>query len=264
LWLRRRGYPFTTSYHTRFPEYVAARGLLPLAWGYRFERWFHGAAERTLVGTRSLIAELRSEGVGRALVHWPRGVDAELFSPERANASLAPAPRPVWLSVGRIAVEKSLADFLALDLPGTKVVVGDGPDRAELERRFPEARFLGYRFGPDLASLYASADCFVFPSRTETFGNVILEALASGLPVAATSAPGPVDLIEEGVNGSVQTPLLEACWAALRCSRAAARRSALRYSWEASHERFVSHLAPIPARPDAPSFTSAGAAAVPS
>jgi glycosyltransferase involved in cell wall biosynthesis len=163
-----------------------------------------------------------------------------------------------------VAVEKSLDAFLALDLPGTKIVIGDGPDRAELERRFPAARFLGYRFGEDLAAHYASADCFVFPSRTETFGNVVLEALASGLPVAATPSPGPIDLIEEGVSGSVRGDLLDACWTALRCSRSSARSAARLHSWEACHDRFVAHLAPIAARADAPSLTSSGAAAVPS
>ena len=246
IWVRtslaRRGLRFTTSFHTRFPEYLNARAPVPLDWGYAFERWFHSAAYHTLVGTRSLIGELTDRRVGRRLVHWPRGVDTELFAPVKRRADLYTGPRPIWLYVGRIAVEKSLDDFLKLPLPGTKVVVGDGPAREELQRCFPEAQWLGYRFGEELAAHYASADCFVFPSRTETFGNVILEAMASALPVAAVPAPGPLDLIEDGVNGALGHDLEAACRRALGGTPGGPRETALRYTWGASHARFFAHL----------------------
>lgn len=242
MWLGRRGHRFTTSFHTRFPEYVAARLPVPLAAGYAFERWFHGAAEHTLVGTRSLIGELLGRRVGRRLVHWPRGVDTELFHPGRRRLDVLPFPRPVWLHVGRIAVEKSIEKFLELDLPGTKVVVGDGPARPELEARFPRAIWRGWRRGEELAEHFAAADCFVFPSRTDTFGNVLLEAMASGLPVAAVPAPGPIDLVQEGVNGALDDDLGAACRRALTASSQAARRVAEGYGWTAAHERFRAHL----------------------
>ena len=245
LWLARCGVPFTTSFHTRFPEYLRARLPVPLAWGYAFERWFHGAARQTLVGTRSLMQELERRRVGRRLVHWPRGVDTELFHPDRRSEGVYAFRRPVWLHVGRIAVEKRIEDFLELPLPGTKVVVGDGPAREELQRRFPQAVWRGWRFGQDLAEHFASADCFVFPSRSETFGNVLLEALASGLPVAAVPAPGPLDLVEEGLSGALDERLLDACLRARACSPEEARRAALRYSWAASHERFQASLVPL-------------------
>jgi glycosyltransferase involved in cell wall biosynthesis len=245
LWMRRRGLRFTTSFHTRFPEYLHARFPIPLAWGYHIERWFHGRAEQTLVGTLSLIRELRDKGVGRRLVHWPRGVDTDFFSPARRRDDVYALPRPIWLYVGRVAYEKRLQDFLELPLPGSKVVVGDGPCRADLQRHFPDAIWRGFRFGEDLAAHFASADCFVFPSHTETFGNVLLEALASGLPVASVPAPGPIDLIEEGVNGAIAGTLLEACKRALRCGREQARASAQRYTLRASHNLFRSHLVPV-------------------
>lgn len=246
VWLARHQVPFTTSFHTRFPEYVSARLPVPVSWGYAVERWFHQAAERTLVGTRSLIRELEEKRIGRQLVHWPRGVDAEAFHPDRADASVYQAlPRPIWLYVGRVAVEKSLDDFLKLDLPGTKVVVGDGPEREALARTFRGTVWRGWRHGADLAAHFASADCFVFPSRTETFGNVLLEALASGLPVAAVPSPGPIDLISDGWNGMLSQSLRAACAGAIDCSRRSARESALRYRWSASHELFRGYLAPL-------------------
>lgn len=244
-WLRRRGLRFTTSYHTRFPEYMSARFPIPLSWGYRAERWFHAAAECTFVGTQSLIRELRDQQVGRRLVHWPRGVDGERFHPRRRQSHTYPSAGPVWLYVGRVAPEKNLAEFLDLDLPGTKVVVGDGPARAELQRRYPQVLWRGFRYGDELAAHYASADCFVFPSRTDTFGNVILEALASGLPVAAVPAPGPVDLIRDGVNGALSNDLGEACRRAVRCTPAAARASSQPYTYRATRDRFRAHLVPV-------------------
>jgi glycosyltransferase involved in cell wall biosynthesis len=197
------------------------------------------------VGTQSLIRELEARRVGRRLVHWPRGVDAEAFHPAFRNPGLYPFPRPLWLYVGRVAVEKDLESFLRLRLPGTKLVVGDGPARPELERAYPSAVWRGWRYGADLAAHYASADCFVFPSKTETFGNVLLEAMASGLPVASTHAPGPADLVQDGVNGALGEDLHEACLRALPCSREAARAAALSYGWPASHARFRAHLVPL-------------------
>lgn len=248
-WLRRRNMPFTSSFHTRFPEYIHARFGLPVSLGYCVERWFHRAAEHTFVGTRSLIRELDDRKVGQHLVHWPRGVDTALFSPEKRQDDLyAGLVRPIWLYVGRVAAEKSLSDFLSLPLLGTKVVVGEGPSRAALQRRYPEVVFRGWRFGNDLAAHFASADCFVFPSRTETFGNVILEALASGLPVASVPAPGPIDLLQESVNGAVDEDLLAACQRALRCDPVSARTSTDPFTFRASHEVFRSHLVPLSRR----------------
>jgi glycosyltransferase involved in cell wall biosynthesis len=236
---------FTTSFHTRFPEYLRARLPIPLGVGYAIERWFHGRAVQTFVGTKSLIRELRAKGVGRQLVHWPRGVDTETFNPRHCSAAVFEGlPRPIWLYVGRIAYEKSLEDFLSLPLTGTKVVVGDGPSRPSLQARFPDAQWRGFRFGRELSEHYASADCFVFPSRSETFGNVLLEALASGLPVASVPAPGPIDLIDEGDNGAIDDDLFAACQRAIRCAPERARLSSLAYTVRASHQMFVSNLVP--------------------
>lgn len=244
-WLRRRGLRFTTTFHTRYAEYVSARLPIPLEWGYKLVRWFHARAEHTLVSSPALLRELAARRVGHRLVHWPRGVDSRFFHPTRRRDEVYPLPRPIWLYVGRVAVEKSLEDFLSLPLPGTKVVVGDGPSREPLERRFPEVVWRGYRFGEDLAAHYASADCFVFPSRTETFGNVLLEALASGLPVASVPAPGPIDLVTDGINGAISDDLMAACTRALPCSRERARESIARRTLVAGHEIFRNHLVPL-------------------
>ena len=243
-WLRRRGLRFTTSFHTRYPEYLTARvPWIPVEWGYKLVRWFHREAEHTLVSTRSIVRDLHERRVGRRLVYWPRGVDVSLFNPDRRSSECyAGLPEPIWVYVGRVAVEKSIEDFLALSLPGTKAVVGDGPAREELQRRFPQAVFRGYRYREDLATHYASADYFVFPSRTDTFGNVLLEALASGIPIASVPSPGPDDLLEEGVNGTIDHDLLAACRRLPRCGREGAREVALRYTFRASHELFRSHL----------------------
>jgi glycosyltransferase involved in cell wall biosynthesis len=245
-WMRRRGIRFTTSFHTRYAEYLSARAPVPLEWGYEAVRWFHGRAEHTLVSSVALLRELQDRRVGRRLVHWPRGVDASLFHPRSRRVDVyASLPRPIWLYVGRVAIEKTLEDFLGLPLEGSKVVVGDGPSRQDLHRRFPDVVWRGYQFGGELAAHFASADCFVFPSRTETFGNVILEALASGLPVASVPAPGPVDLVEEGVNGAIDDQLHRACLRALRCSRDRARASIVSRTLRAGHEVFRSHLVPV-------------------
>jgi len=245
-WLRRHGLRFTTSFHTRYAEYLSARTPVPVEWGLKLVRWFHARAEHTLVSSPALLRELAEQRVGRKLVHWPRGVDADRFHPRhRRDEVYAGLPRPIWLYVGRVAVEKSLDEFLGLPLPGTKVMVGDGPSRADLERRYPDTVWRGYRFGDELSAHFASADCFVFPSRTETFGNVILEALASGLPVASVPAPGPIDLVQEGVSGAVDDDLLASCRRAVGCSRELARATILRRTLRAGHDVFRAHLVPL-------------------
>jgi glycosyltransferase involved in cell wall biosynthesis len=233
------GMPFTTSYHTRFPEYLRARVPFPESLSYRWLRRFHNAGAGTLVATPSLADELRNRGFTNVRL-WNRGVDGTLFNPSRRRE--LDLPRPVFLSVGRIAVEKNLASFLSLDLPGTKLVVGDGPDLARLRREHPEAVFLGARFGTELAELYASADVFVFPSRTDTFGMVLLEALASGLPVAAYPVTGPRDIIEQGRSGIMSEDLRGACLGALALSRVDARQRSAAFTWEGCAQLFMSHL----------------------
>ena len=267
-WLRRQGLRFTTSFHTRYAEYLSARAPVPLEWGYQLVRWFHDRAAHTLVSSQSLLDELRARRVGGRLVHWPRGVDATLFHPRHRSASVYEGlPRPIWLYVGRVAVEKNLEDFLDLPLAGTKVIVGDGPSREPLQRRYPDVVWRGYQFGDDLAAHFASADCFVFPSRTETFGNVILEAFASGIPVASVPAPGPIDLVQEGVNGAVDDDLGASCRRAILCSGERARASIVHRTLEAGHDVFRAHLVPVDGAVDALTSRSSrarAAAVVPS
>jgi len=236
-----RKFSFTTSYMTRFPEYVSARMPVPLSWSYAVLRRFHAAAAVTMVSTRSLIEELGNRGFAH-LAMWTRGVDTDLFSPERTVA--IDLPRPIFVSVGRLAVEKNLPAFLALDLPGSKVVIGDGPQASELQRRFPDAHFLGQLQGKTLAAHIAAADVFVFPSLTDTFGVVQLEALACGVPVAAYPVPGPRDVIGRNPVGVLGEDLKSACLAALTISRAACRSFALTQSWERSALQFISHCRP--------------------
>lgn len=231
----KRGRGFTTSYHTKFPEYLAARGPVPMSWSYAYMRRFHNAGLGCMVATASLQAELRARGF-RNLLSWSRGVDHQMFRP-RADADLG-LPRPVFLNVGRIAVEKNVEAFLRLDLPGSKVVVGDGPARPALQKRYPGACFLGALAGETLARAYSAADVFVFPSLTDTFGNVLLEALASGLPVAAYPVTGPRDVITDPRAGVLDENLREAALAALQLSRDAARNFALRFTWEESARMF--------------------------
>jgi len=235
----KRGRGFTTSYHTKFPEYVAARAPLPLAWGYAFMRRFHNAGLGCMVATQSLEVDLAAHGF-RNLMRWPRGVDHALFHP-RPGADLG-FPRPVFLYVGRVAVEKNLEAFLKLDLPGTKVVVGDGPAREHLARDYPQAKFLGVRRGEALGEAYAAADVFVFPSLTDTFGNVILEALASGVPVAAYPVTGPKDVLTDPRAGALDADLGKAALAAFALSREAAREFALGFSWPSSAAIFRDNI----------------------
>ena len=237
--------PYTTSFHTRFPEYVRARfPFIPEETVYRFLRWFHSPATAMMVATPSLKREMEGHGF-RNLRIWSRGVDVERFRPI-PGASLGVAG-PVWLYVGRVAVEKNIEAFLALDLPGTKVVIGDGPARATLERKFPDARFLGQKTGEELARAYAASDVFVFPSRTDTFGLVILEALACGAPVAAYPVQGPLDVVGAAPVAVLDEDLAKACRAALAIPREACRDYALTRSWSACTRQFLSNLAVEPA-----------------
>lgn len=235
----RNGLPFTTSYTTRFPEYIAARFPIPESWSYAVLRHFHSAATVTMVSTVSLMSELRRRGF-QNLGMWTRGVDTELFAPHRSIPH--DLPRPIFLTAGRVAVEKNLEAFLSLDLPGSKVVIGDGPQEAELKQRFPQATFLGLRSGPELAGLMASADVFVFPSLTDTFGVVQLEALACGVPVAAFPVTGPKDVIANNPIGALNEDLRIACLEALKMSREACRAFALTRSWETSARQFIDHV----------------------
>jgi glycosyltransferase involved in cell wall biosynthesis len=242
FYCRKRGLPFTTSFHTRFPEYISARLPIPESWIWSALRTFHGASHAVMAATPALAAELRARGF-RNVVLWPRGVDAQSFHP-RAGADLG-LPRPVFLSVGRVAVEKNLEAFLELDLPGTKVVVGDGPARAALERAYPRAVFLGSRVGEELAQAYAAADVFVFPSKTDTFGLVLLEALASGVPVAAFPVTGPRDVIGNAPVGALRDDLREACLAALKLSLQDCLQFAASQTWEASALAFVNNISQV-------------------
>ncbi|WP_083533156.1 glycosyltransferase family 1 protein [Bosea sp. WAO] len=230
---------FTTSYHTRFPQYVAARWPIPESWSYRFLRRFHAPAAGVMVSTATVEAELREHGFEHIL-RWGRGVDLSLFHP-RAT-SVLDLPRPIFLSVGRVAVEKNLEAFLSLRLPGSKVVVGDGPALADLKRAFPEAHFLGSREGEDLAAIYASSDVFVFPSLTDTFGIVLLEAAASGLPVAAFPVQGPSDVFAGSHAAVLHEDLRQAALSALRLSREAGPELAAHHSWQSSAEQFYGHI----------------------
>jgi 1,2-diacylglycerol 3-alpha-glucosyltransferase/glucuronosyltransferase len=253
---RRRKLAFTTSYTTRFPEYISVRTGLPTAVGYAVLRYFHNAGAMTMVATNSLKQELAARGF-KKLGFWTRGVDTELFRPdEPAQLDL---PRPIFMTVGRVAVEKNLEAFLSLDLPGSMVVVGDGPQKAELERRFPKAKFLGEKTGKDLTSHIAAADVFVFPSLTDTFGVVQLEALACGTPVAAYPVTGPLDVIADHPIGALDRDLRSACLRALTMSRETCRSFALERSWENSARQFIGNLTALhPSRSLRPARAVAG------
>jgi hypothetical protein len=232
---------FTSAYHTCFPEYVKPRFGVPLAWTYAWLRRFHARSSAVLVATQAVRTLLESRGFPN-LVDWSRGVDTQLFRPAASRST--DLRRPVFLYVGRVAVEKNLPGFLGLDLPGTKVVVGDGPQRRELEKRFPETLFAGAKLGAELVSYYQRADVFVFPSRTDTFGLVMAEAMACGTPVAAFPVRGPVDVVKDPAVGVLDNDLGAAAMAALSLDRERVRRYAERFSWEAATRQFVEHLVP--------------------
>ena len=238
--------PFTTAYHTRFPEYVQARFSVPVGLSYAWLRRFHRAARSVMVATPSIEEDLVSRGFVN-IRRWSRGVDTEMFRPQEKG--FFGLPRPIHLFVGRVAVEKNIEAFLELDLPGSQVVIGDGPQLEQLKRKFPKAHFLGRKVGDDLARHYAAADVFVFPSLTDTFGLVILEALACGVPVAAFPVPGPKDIItdENHGAGALDVDLGRAVARALAMPAQRCREIAEQFSWRAATEQFLANLAPIPA-----------------
>ncbi|ODM77282.1 glycosyltransferase family 4 protein [Bradyrhizobium elkanii] len=258
---RRNKLAFTTSYTTRFPEYVSVRTGIPDSVGYAVLRHFHAAGSMTMVATDSLRSELAERGF-RRLGFWTRGVDTRIFNPDQP--ALLDLPRPIFMTMGRVAVEKNLDAFLSLDLPGSKVVVGDGPQRAALEQKYPDAIFLGEKKGQDLTSHLAAADVFVFPSLTDTFGVVQLEALACGTPVAAFPVTGPKDVIANHPIGAIDNDLRNACLRALTMSRTDCRNFALERSWENSARQFIGNLATLqPSRAPRRARRVAGRSAVP-
>lgn len=242
-------FPFTTSYHTQFPEYVHARFWWIPTWaGYAYMRAFHNKSGRVMVATPSMMERLESRGM-KNITAWSRGVDTELFHPSKRGIDggvYKDLPKPVWAYVGRVAVEKNIEAFLKLDLPGTKVVVGGGPLLEELQTKYPDAKFTGPKFGDELSQHYADADVFVFPSFTDTFGLVILEAMAAGTPVAGFMAPGPKDIIPGSGAGAVNDDLKIACMEALKCDRETTRKYAEKFSWRACAEDFLRNLQPLP------------------
>lgn len=237
---RKRQLRFTTSYHTQFPQYVRERLPVPIDWSYAALRWFHHAGERCMVSTPSMQSELEQRGF-RNIVRWRRGVDSELFRPR--DKSWLNLPRPIAVYVGRLAPEKNLDAFLGMAWEGSKLIVGDGPERERLERQYPQAHFVGYQHGEDLARYVAAADVMVFPSLTDTFGLVNLEAMACGVPVAAFPVTGPVDVIEDGCTGALDRDLSAAARRALKASPAACRERARRYDWASCTAEFESNLA---------------------
>ena len=242
----RQGLPFTTAYHTRFPQYVHAMFGVPERWVYGFLRAFHGAATRVLSPTPEVDRELAQIGLTN-VERWTRGVDVEVFHPVREESPLvADAARPRFLYVGRVSIEKNIEGFLELDLPGTRIVAGQGPALVRLQKRFPDARFLGILSREQLALLYSSVDVFVFPSRTDTFGLVMLEALACGTPVAAFPVQGPLDVVGDSDAACLSDDLRSAALHALRIPRERCRAHAERYSWRVATEQFIAMQTPAP------------------
>lgn len=238
------GYPFTTAYHTQFPEYLARRTWLPASVFWPFIRWFHAPAAGVLVSTETVRQQLRDQGMPQ-VVHWGRGVDLDCFCPTAPQPELyADLPRPIQLYVGRVAVEKNIEAFLASDHPGSKVIVGDGPAREALARSYPDAHFVGSQSGATLAGYYAGADVFVFPSRTDTFGLVMIEAMASGTPVAAFPVSGPLDVLTPQ-SGAMDDDLTTAIAAALQIDRTGCAQAGRGFSWDTSTWQFLNALVPI-------------------
>lgn len=238
----QRGWPFTTSYHTRFPEYMKARIGLPARFTYYFMRRFHAPAQNILVPTSAMRDELEQHGFRRLRI-WSRGVDTDTFQPgHRTALSL---PRPIFLYAGRIAPEKNIEAFLNLDLPGSKVIAGGGPEEMRLRQQYPQAHWLGMQPHAALAPLYDAADVFVFPSLTDTFGLVMLEAAACGCPTAAFPVTGPMDVVQPGVTGVLNTDLRVACLSALNLDRQSVRAHAQRYTWQAIAQDLLNILVPI-------------------
>ncbi len=242
------GMAFTTSYHTKFPEYIKARfPFIPLNLSYKIMRRFHNASGRVMVATNSLKQLLQDKGFENLAI-WARGVDLQVFSPDSRHKNAEDVykglEKPVFVNIGRVAVEKNIEAFLDLDLPGSKVVVGDGPSLAMLKKKYPDVKFTGAKYGSDLARYYADADVMVFPSRTDTFGLVIIEAMATGTPVAAYPVTGPVDIIPRSNAGIIDDDLQKACLAALKLDRAQVAKYAKKYSWDSVAKSFVDLLVP--------------------
>ena len=234
--------PFTTAYHTRFPEYVKARTSIPLAITYKFLRWFHDPSLAVMAPTDVVVKDLESYGFTNVVL-WTRGVDLEVFKMQESKE--LDTSHPIFLYVGRVAVEKNIEAFLELKLPGSKWVVGDGPALEGLKAKYPEVNYLGVLQQEKLAKVYAAADVFVFPSKTDTFGLVLLEAMACGLPVAAYPVTGPIDVIGDSKAGAMNNDLREACLEALTIPREVARAHAEKFSWQAASEQFANHLRPV-------------------
>ncbi len=241
-WCLKNGYHFTTSYHTRFPEYLAARLLFPgvLSAAYRLIRRFHAPSSSVLAPTAAVTRDLEKHGFSNVKT-WTRGVDHDVFYP-RPRKSARDPENPVLMHVGRLSVEKNVEAFLAAEVPGQKIVIGDGPARKQLEARYPDAQFLGYQFGDALAEAISQGDVFVFPSKTDTFGLVMLEAMACGLPVAAYPVTGPIDVVEDGVSGALNNDLSQAIETALQIDPAQAIAHAARYTWRETAKQFLDHL----------------------
>jgi glycosyltransferase involved in cell wall biosynthesis len=243
-WCLRQHRPFTTAYHTQFPDYVSARSGVPAEWIWRYIKWFHEPSAAILASTPSIRQSLIDHGLDQ-VVHWGRGVALDLFHTGNApHPAMAGLEGPIQLYVGRIAIEKNLEAFLASSHPGTKVLVGDGPARAALQARYPEAKFLGAMFGAELASAYAAADVFVFPSKTDTFGLVMIEALACGVPVAAYPVTGPIDVVTPE-TGALSDDLTVAIGEALTRDRAACAAYGRSFTWDASARQFLHALVPL-------------------
>lgn len=243
----RRGIPFTTAYHTRFPEYIQARIGVPLSVSYAVMRRFHGPAARVMAPTNTVKRDLEAYGFDNVVI-WSRGVDVDIFNPAPAGDNprdFLKETRPIFLYVGRVAIEKNVEAFLALDLPGSKWVVGEGPALAALKKKYPKTYFAGVFPQHELARFYAAADVFVFPSRTDTFGLVLLEAMACGLPVAAYPVTGPLDVIGDADCGALDQDLRAACLRALDVPRDRARAHALKFSWREAARQFADHLRPL-------------------
>lgn len=236
-----RGLRFTTSYHTQFPQYLRSRFPIPISLSYRALLWFHGAATHCMVSTQTVRTQLAERGF-RNLVHWQRGVDTEIFRPMPKD--FLQLPRPIAAYVGRVAIEKNIDAFLGMPWKGTKLVIGDGPELPRLKAQYPEARYVGFRFGEDLARHIAASNVLVFPSLTDTFGLVNLEAMACGVPVAAYPVAGPIDVVEDGVTGALDQDLARAAVRALTIDPKACRDRALRSGWEACSREFETNLVP--------------------
>lgn len=239
----RNRLPFSTAYHTRFPEYVQARTGIPLSWTYAFLRWFHGPSMAVMAPTIVVKDDLEKFGFTNVVL-WSRGVDTEVFNMQESK--VLNSAHPIFLYVGRVAIEKNINAFLEIDLPGSKWVVGDGPAMAKIKQQYPNVNYLGVLQQPELAKVYAAADVFVFPSKTDTFGLVLLEAMACGTPVAAYPVTGPIDVLGDSPAGAMNDDLRTACLEALKIPREVARAHAERFSWRASTEQFARHLKPVP------------------